>query len=213
MTKENKKMNLQKHPLKISVILAHPNHNSFNHAIAETAVFQVNRNGHNVIFHDLYAERFDSILPLSEIPSDVLLSPEMEAHCNEIKTADGIIIVHPNWWGQPPAILKGWIDRVIRPGVAYNFLEGDKGEGVPIGLLKARAAIVFNTANTSEEREENVFGDPLQLIWKNCIFDLCGVPVFYREMFRVVVTSTYEMRKEWLKKVEDIVSVSFPPVS
>ena len=205
-------MNPQEKPLKISVILAHPNQNSFNHAIAETAIFQVKRNGHDFIFHDLYAENFDSILTGAEIPSDALLPPDIEAHCYEIKEADGIIIVHPNWWGQPPAILKGWVDRVIKPGVAYNFLEGDKGEGIPIGLLKAKAAIVFNTANTPEEREKNVFGDPLQLIWKNCIFDLCGVPDFYREMFRVIVTSTNEIRKEWLKKVEDIVADVFPPV-
>ena len=32
---------------------------------------------------------------------------------------------HPNWWGMPPAILKGWVDRVVRPGLAYEFLEGD----------------------------------------------------------------------------------------
>jgi len=213
MTGEIKIVKSKKHSLKISVILAHPNQNSFNHAIAETAVFQLKRNGHNAVFHDLYAEKFASILPGTELPSDAVLPPEIEQHCIEIKTADGIIVVHPNWWGQPPAILKGWIDRVIRPGVAYNFLEEDKGEGVPIGLLRARAAIVFNTANTPEEREANVFGDPLQLIWKNCIFDLCGVPEFYREMFRVLVTSTHEMRREWLKKVEQAVSTFFPPVN
>ena len=205
-------MNNKKQSLKISVILAHPNQSSFNHAISETSVSRIKRNGHDVIFHDLYAEKFDSILPGSEIPSDAFLPPEIENHCNEIKTADGIIIVHPNWWGQPPAILKGWVDRVIRPGVAYNFLEGDKGEGVPAGLLKARAAIVFNTANTPRTREEEVFGDPLKLIWKNCIFNLCGVPEFYREIFRVIVTSTQEMRQEWLKKVEDVVSAVFPSV-
>jgi NAD(P)H dehydrogenase (quinone) len=54
----------------------------------------------------------------------------IELHCREIADVDGII-VHPNWWGQPPAILKGWVDRVLRPGVAYRFLEGDAGEGVP----------------------------------------------------------------------------------
>ena len=54
---------------------------------------------------------------------------------------------------QPPAILKGWIDRVMRPGVAYEFLEGDSGEGVPNGLLKAKTALVFNTSNTPEDRE------------------------------------------------------------
>ena len=65
--------------------------------------------------------------------------------------AEGIIIIHPNWWGMPPAILKGWVDRVMRPGVAYEFLEGDSGEGVPRGLLRARRAIVFNTSNTLPE--------------------------------------------------------------
>ena len=116
----------------------------------------------------------------------------------------------PNWWGQPPAILKGWVDRVMRPGVAYNFLDGDQGEGIPVGLLKASAAIVFNTANTPPEREREVFGDPLQLLWRNCIFDLCGISTFYREMFAVVVTSTYEQRQGWLRKVEEVVGQYFP---
>lgn len=67
----------------------------------------------------------------------------------------------------PPAILTGWVDMVIRPGLAHEFLEGDCGEGVPRGLLQARRAIVFNTSNTLPEREQNDFGDPLQTIWRN----------------------------------------------
>jgi NAD(P)H dehydrogenase (quinone) len=98
----------------------------------------------------------------------------------------------------------------MRPGVAYKFLEGDKGEGIPLGLLKAKAAIVFNTANTPSKREQMVFGDPLQLLWKNCIFDLCGVRKFYREMFTVVVTSTPDQRQEWLRKVHEVVNKYFP---
>jgi len=49
----------------------------------------------------------------------------------KIAIADGIVFVHPDWWGMPPAILKGWIDRVLRSGVTYQFLEGDDGEGIP----------------------------------------------------------------------------------
>jgi putative NADPH-quinone reductase len=180
--------------MKISLILAHPNKNSFNHAIANTALDTLNRLGHTVFFHDLYQENFDPILPADEIEKGTDLPSNIENYCNELKESDGIIIVHPNWWGQPPAILKGWIDRVIRPGVAYEFLEGDSGEGVPRGLLKARSAIVFNTSNTSAEREENVFGDPLETVWKNCIFGLCGVKQFYRRMFRIIVISTIEQR-------------------
>lgn len=195
--------------LEILVILAHPEPNSFNHAIAETAVSQIKMNGHRALFHDLYAEKFDPILPGPEIASYSSLPDEIQMYCDDLKKADGIIIVHPNWWGEPPAILKGWIDRIIRPGVAYNFHEGDNGEGVPVGLIKARSVIVFNTANTPEQREREVFGDPLELIWKNCIFALCGVHDFHREMFRVIVTSTEEMRKEWLKRVEEIITDVF----
>ena len=132
---------------------------------------------------------------------DITLPPLVAAHCREIAEADLIIIIHPNWWGQPPAMLKGWIDRVIRPGVAYEFLEGDSGEGVPIGLLQAKLALVFNTSNTEVLREQQVFGDPLETIWKNCIFGLCGVGVVHRKTFAIVITSTEEQRRGWLAEV------------
>ncbi|MFA6149341.1 MAG: NAD(P)H-dependent oxidoreductase [bacterium] len=189
--------------MRISVILAHPDKGSFNHAIAAVAVQALRGVGHAISFHDLYADRFDPVLPAAEIPSGIGLPPELKTHCDEIAEADGIVIVHPNWWGQPPAILKGWVDRVFRPGVAYNFLEGDSGDGVPIGLLKARTAVVFNTSNTPPERENAVFGDPLESIWRKCIFDLCGIKSFHRHTFRVLATSTEKQRKEWLEQVKE----------
>jgi len=196
--------------MQVSVILAHPNSQSFNHAIAQAAINELKRCGHQVSFHDLYAEKFDPILSTGEIPKHTSIPPEINQHSQEISSADGIIIVHPNWWGQPPAILKGWVDRVIRPGVAYEFAEGDQGEGIPIGRLKAKVACVFNTSNTSREREAEVFGDPLETLWKNCIFGLCGVETFFRENFCIIVTSTIEQRKEWLEKVKATVQCYFP---
>jgi NAD(P)H dehydrogenase (quinone) len=196
--------------MRISVILAHPNPESFNHAIAKMAVDAIKANGHRIFFHDLYQEKFDPRLNLEELANDAILPPVTRKHCDEIAAVDGIVIVHPNWWGQPPAILKGWVDRVIRPGVAYEFTEGDSGEGIPNGLLKARAALVFNTSNTKSEREEEVFGDPLETIWKNCIFGLCGVNNFHRRMFNVIVTSTDDQRRDWLGDVEKDINHFFP---
>ncbi len=196
--------------MKVSVILAHPGRDSFNHAIAGAAVDELTKCGHEVFFHDLYEENFDPVLPAAEIPEGAPLPPEVEAHCREISAAEGIVIVHPNWWGQPPAILKGWVDRVVRPGVAYRFEEGDKGEGVPLGLLKARSVCVFNTTNTEQQREAKVFGDPLDTLWRNCIFGLCGVNNLCRETFGVIVTSTESERREWLARVRDTVRRAFP---
>jgi NAD(P)H dehydrogenase (quinone) len=196
--------------MKISLIIAHPGKDSFNAAIAKCCLETLVANGHKVFFHDLYAEKFDALLPAQEIPRTAKLPGGIKKHCDEISSVDGIIVVHPNWWGQPPAILKGWTDRVFRPGIAYEFVDGDSGEGVPVGLLKAKSALVFNTSNTASNRERDVFKDPLETIWKNCIFDLCGVQNFHRRMFNIIVTSSKEQRIHWLFEVSEIVNKYFP---
>jgi NAD(P)H dehydrogenase (quinone) len=199
--------------MNVLVIVAHPNKKSFNHAIARNCVKELIENGHEAVVDDLYAEQFNPLLPYEEFQRETALPIEIQKYCEHLSNADGIIIVHPNWWGQPPAILKGWVDRVIRPGVAYEFVEGDKGEGIPKGLLKARSAIVFNTSNTETDREKTVFGDPLEAIWKNCVFDLCGVSVFHRRMFNIVVTSSETQRKQWLEEVIRVIDKYYPKAS
>ena len=196
--------------MKISVILGHPRKESFNHAIAKTVVETLRNNNYEVNFHDLYDEKFEPILPDAEIPEDASLGPMVEKHCREIAAANGIVIIHPNWWGQPPAILKGWVDRVLRPGVAYTFAEGDSGDGELIGLLKASIVLVFNTSNTPAERESTIYGDPLETLWKNNMFISCGVKSFYRKNFGIVVTSTLEQREQWLREVQEITNQNFP---
>ena len=196
--------------MNISLILAHPEPGSFNHAIAQAAIEVLNTCGHQVWVHDLYAEGFDPVLPAGEAARASVLPEAIAAHCREIAAADGIVIIHPNWWGQPPAVLKGWVDRVIRAGVAYAFVEGDSGEGVPVGLLRAKAAVVFNTSNTSAAREREIFGDPLETLWRNCIFGLCGVDRVVRRMFGIVVTSTTLQREQWLKEVQVVIKDTFP---
>ena len=190
--------------MKILIILGHPDPQSFNHAIASGVHDALRNDGHHVTLHDLYGEGFEPLLPLQEIPEGGAIPVVIRRHCEELQSADGIVIVHPNWWGQPPAILKGWIDRVFRPGVAYRFAECDGGEGVPIGLLRATAAVVLNTSNTPVEREQRVFGDPLDALWRRCIFDLCGVRGFHRRMFNVVVTSTPQERLAWIEEAKDL---------
>jgi len=198
-------------PVNVLVILAHPDPASFNHALSSAAADAARRNGHAVVLHDLHSERFDPILPSAEIAKGAPLAPWLRRHCDELAAADGIVIVHPNWWGQPPAVLKGWIDRVVRPGVAYAFGEGDGGEGVPIGLLRARTAIVLNTSNTPPAREREAFGDPLEAIWTRCVFDLCGVKDVRRRTYGIVATSSPDARSRWLADAADLVASAFPP--
>lgn len=197
--------------MNVSIILGHPNPASFNHAIAGAARRALEELGHAVHFHDLYAEKFDPVLPVRELDRDPALPAEIEAHCQEIGAADGIVIVHPNWWSQPPAILRGWTDRVLRAGRAYQFVSDGRGGGRSEGLLKVRVGVVFNTANTPQAKEEECFGDPLEILWRKVVFGLCGVPAVVRRNFSPVIVSTPEQRQRWLEEVDSIVRRHFLP--
>jgi len=76
--------------------------------LREQRFISLQQNGHKVMLHDLHKENFDPLLPCEEMPKDAPLPKAVKEHCRELIEAEGIIIVHPNWWGQPPAILKGW---------------------------------------------------------------------------------------------------------
>ena len=191
--------------MKVSIILGHPALGSFNHAIVATAAETLRARGAVVTVHDLYAEQFDPVYTAVELPRNAVLPPVIEQHCREIGEADGVVIVHPNYWGRPPAMLCGWVDRVIRAGRAYRFVPDGKGGARPEGLLKLKAALVFTTANTPDEVEKAVYGDPLETHWTKVVFGLCGVPCV-RRSFSSVIVSTPEQRATWLDEVRRLVT-------
>nr|WP_202626718.1 NAD(P)H-dependent oxidoreductase [Steroidobacter agaridevorans] len=187
------------------IVVANPSSKSLSHAMASAAEQVLVARGYETAFHDLYAERFDPIQPTGEDGNVGSSNMLVEQHCSELARADLILVFHPNWWGQPPAILKGWIDRVFRLNTAYAYPDGVGFEGVPVGLLRARIAIVVNTSNTPAEREAAAFGDPLETLWKKCIFGLCGVTNVVRRVYGPVSGSTAPQRAAWLAEITTLV--------
>jgi len=191
--------------MNVYVLIGHQHQGSFNHAIAAAAVEELGALGHEVVYHDLYAEGFDPVLRHEEITGEVPLDPLIEQHIGEVLAADGYVVVHPNWWGQPPAMLRGWQDRVLRQGRVYEFTP----DGV-LGRLKSKRALVLTTSNTPRDVELKLFGDPLENLWKTCVFGFCGVEDFLRRNFESIVLSTPEQRRGWLDEVRRLVRERFP---
>lgn len=201
--------------MRIFSLVAHPRPSSFCHAISERARQELSVLGHEVLHHDLYAEKFDPCLTAEEAYSigdtlEIALSrtadPVLRQHRSEITSAEGLLVVHPNWWGKPPAILAGWLDRTLVPGVAYRLATAD---GLPDGLLSVKNALIFNTSDTHVEREKTELGDPLELIWGRCVLPYCGVETYQRHVLRPVVGSSDEQRKWWLEEVERVTRRTF----
>jgi putative NADPH-quinone reductase len=191
--------------MNVLIILGHPDSSSFNHALAGVCKTQITENGHTVVFHDLYKEQFNAVLGSLNPSND-----DIAQHTSDLVNCDGIIIIHPNWWGQPPAIVKGWLDRVFLPEVAYTSVKDADNKYISKGLLKAQVAIVLNTSNTPSELEEELFKDPLETIWKNRVFKFCGVSNFERVNFRVMKDSDFNQRTIWLSEIRQLIHKHFP---
>jgi putative NADPH-quinone reductase len=193
--------------MKASVILAHPYEKSFNHAIFDQACASLAEMGLELYAHDLYRERFDPVLTVEELGKQAPSDARIKQYIQEMVDSRVMVFVHPNWWGQPPAMMKGYIDRVFRPPYAYDFPAGDSGGGLPIQRLAGKTGIVFNTSNTSEEREKSFFHDPLEHEWIDCVFGFCGITDACRRTFSIVSDSELETRKKWLDAVNETIKL------
>lgn len=184
-----------------SVILAHPYEKSFNHAIYHRTVSVLKENHIKVYAHDLYQEQFNPVMPKEELGKQETRDTLVKRYAEEMLESNLLVFIHPNWWGQPPAMMKGYIDRIFRPPYAYDEIDPSKAG---IGKLQGKIGIVFNTGNTEAEREDKYFKDPLENEWINCVFGFCGIEESERKLFRVIAGSTGEEREEWKKEVERI---------
>lgn len=112
---------------RVLVVHAHPNPDSFNHAVRRAVEAGLARGSSTVRTRDLYAESFDPRLSLAERRTHLdppATKSDLAGHFDDLTWCDAIVFVHPTWWGAQPAILKGWFDRVWVRGVAWELPDG-----------------------------------------------------------------------------------------
>lgn len=109
------------------VVVAHPCRDSFCHAAAERAVDGLLAAGHHVDVLDLYACGFRAAMSVDERiayeTDEPILDEQVAEHAALLLRAETIVFVYPTWWSGLPAVLKGWLERVMVPGVGFTFCE------------------------------------------------------------------------------------------
>ena len=107
-----------------AVILAHPDADSFNAAAAQAYCEAVRRQGHQAVLRDLYRMGFDPVLKSREQPrpDKYAMANDVAAELSAIEKADVFVLIYPVWFGAPPAILKGYLDRVLGAGFSYGAI-------------------------------------------------------------------------------------------
>jgi putative NADPH-quinone reductase len=129
------------------VILAHPCADSYGTALAHAAVDGLRAGGAHVDLLDLYALNFAAVMSPEErrayMTEAPILDPMVAEHARLLKAAHTLVVVYPTWWSGPPAILKGWMERVMVSGVSFHIDPTD--HRIRRGLTNMRRVIGIST--------------------------------------------------------------------
>jgi NAD(P)H dehydrogenase (quinone) len=132
--------------MRLLFIHAHPVPESFSKALLAVSVETARAQGHDVRLIDLHAEGFNPVMSAEErrgYTENVPIPADLVHHVHALQWAEGLIFVYPTWWYAQPAILKGWMDRVWRPGVAFSLHE--EGQRLRPMLVNIRLIGVIST--------------------------------------------------------------------
>lgn len=186
---------------KVLLILGHPSKNSFCKSILDSyknGLKKTNCEIKEIFLSDLkfnldLGGNFDEYN--REIETDIINAQEL------LKWADHYVFVYPIWWGNIPALLKGFIDRAFLPNVTFKY---QKNSSLPIKLLKGKSARLLVTMDSPNWWFKFVYRSSANHAMKEATLNFCGVNPVKITIMDKVRTSTLEQRNSFLKKVESL---------
>ncbi len=190
--------------MKSLIVLAHPNSDSYNAAVMETVKKALEQQNVQYEVKDLYRMNWNPLLSTADlqsiyqghVPQDIANEQE------SVRQADLLVFIYPIWWLQQPAILKGWMDRVLTHGFAYKVTE----QGMIEGLLKGKSAIVITTSGANEQNmKENGVLDAINTCMVNGTLGFCGFTNIEHKNLFEVPTAGDDKRKQMLQEVSKLV--------
>ena len=128
------------------VVYCHPVEGSFCSSLRDAACRGLRAAGHDVTLIDLAADNFNPVMNNDEWilynQSGVHIPSDVEAYASAVRDAEILVFVYPTWWSSVPAQLKGWMERVLVPGVGFSFTRNNK---LRPGLRKLKHVVVVTT--------------------------------------------------------------------
>ena len=188
--------------MNVLIIYAHPNPRSFNRAILDRVDATLREQGHATQIHDLYQMQFRCVLDSEDLLRNWRGNLADDVQCEQaaVRWAQGLVLIYPIWWFGPPAILKGWIDRVFTRKFAFDI----DAHGMH-GLLTHERALILNTLGGDEatyqrERWHELLVRPIA----EGVLGACGVRNVVHQAFYEVPSISHAERQAMLDQVHDL---------
>ncbi|MEK7063608.1 MAG: NAD(P)H-dependent oxidoreductase [Patescibacteria group bacterium] len=185
---------------KIFVLLGHPDTDTLSGAFADAYEAGALAAGHEVRRQSVGEMQFDPIL-YKGYKVIQALEPDLVTFQSNVRWADHLVIVYPNWWATMPALLKGLIDRAWLPGFAFNF----RKDGRPgwIKRLKGKSARIIISANVNPWAEWFLFGDFTNELARATL-GFSGIAPVRISIFTPAETASKTRQAWWIRKVKEL---------
>lgn len=190
------------------VVFCHPRRESFTGAALDRVLAGLAAGGHEVRLSDLYADGFDPVLDADALAAHHVdhrdhpeRRPAIADYVEHLRWCEALVLVHPTWWSGQPAMMKGWFDRVLVHGVAYELPTG--GDRIRARLTHIRRLVVV-TSYGSPRRLNVLQGESGRVIVRRALRALCGVRCRTRYVALYDIDhADDDARRAFLHRVED----------
>jgi len=187
-------------PRSILILLGHPDRDSLCGALAQRYATAATNAGHSVRLIALGELAFDPVLRHGYRQIQAL-EHDLQDAGDAIAACDHLVLVYPTWWGAAPALLKGFLDRVLLPGFAFRYRRDSVWWD---RLLAGRSARVITTMDTPPWYYRWIYRDAGITQLRAAILEFCGIRPVRVSRFGAVRSSTPTQREHWLQQVAEL---------
>lgn len=189
--------------MKTLIVYNHPYDGSFCHAILECVKKEILASKNEVDIIDLDSDGFNPVMTgedLLAFKKHIIVDELAQEYTQRLKKADHLVMIFPIWWELMPAMTKGFIDKVIFPGSAYEYTKS--GTRMISLLNNLKSTTIITTMNTPKPIYQIIYGNALKNALIKGTFKKCGFKNVKWISFNMVKFSSDKKRSKWLSSLK-----------
>jgi len=190
------------------VVLANPKETCFTRDACALYIEELRARGHEVVLRDLYAMNFNPVASADDLRGNMTgaVAADVKVEQDHVLWCDVLTFVHPIWWIDRPAILKGWVDRVMALGFAYGYSPNG-----PIGKIAGRKAVLITSSGSLQQHWTDSGKEHAMRIAQDVgTMEFCGLEMIRHLHFAPLGSrATAEMVEGYKRQIRDLVREVF----
>lgn len=185
------------------IVYNHPYEGSYCNAILSVVTNGLRKANHEIDLIHLDRDEFNPRMSAEDLKAFVAhqpIDPQVIDYCERLEKADHLIFIFPIWWDIMPATTKGFIDRVLSPGIVYDH--HPRGFGLVPLLKNLKSVTLITTMNKPKIMYSLLIGNLIRKVMLRSVFKTMGYKNLNWISYNMVKSVTHEKRVRWLNDLE-----------